>query len=199
MSLNLSNILKHPLSLIIIGFFFTQYLGGDLVENMNIKEFETQQKILFQEKLLEKQIVLSESLIVSLNEYLSACNKIEASFLNDTTGVNMNSMMESVRNSSWNSKKEVFRHQSLIFFKDEQIDALFTDIDKAQYRGSSSSNYQFIKLIRIIDKTDWVPKKQLEPIQLQLAKNRIFIQDKLKNILSAMRKEIQRTENSGED
>lgn len=132
---NGKDIFKHPAVLIILSFFCTTAIGAVLTSYYKNKEFNNQQKILFQEKLINKRIDISSSISFMISSTVKVANDFVRINKFDSRAFHAKSSeIDSIRNdwikasSSWRISKYNLRAQLSIYFDDLEVIYLFDDI-----------------------------------------------------------------------
>ncbi|NOQ28160.1 MAG: hypothetical protein GQ564_22585 [Bacteroidales bacterium] len=183
--------LKHPLTIMAMGFGLTTIVGNAYINKMDTKKFATEQKILYQEKLLDKQIALSESMIVSLKGYIGVVHSIYNAYNSGSKEVSIDDLKQELKDCNWNKNKDIIGNKSKIYFRSDSIEIYLNQIDVVMFKGAKSNKFQFYRLFLKTPFDFSKEKKERDSILIQIAKNRMKIEKELDKILNVMRAEIQ--------
>lgn len=144
-----NNLWKHPLLLMIMGFILTNVVGTRIITSFNVNEFKSKQRFLYEEKMLDHQLEVSEEFISSINDYQSKSMRVIWLYWWHCNVTNLDSLKLLLGDNMWNKNKDLIKYKSTIYYESDSIERCIDSINSIiNGPHNLSSNYLFSQLIK---------------------------------------------------
>ena len=185
--------LRHPLTLLLSGFFLTSILGTAITYCVGEREYSSRQELLYKEKDLEAKMKIIEEVNAGLGNVIASIEQLvhSAHIYKDSVEYEQNKAIYAKNILNWKYKSKSARVDISIFFQ-KDLQKIFDRIDSTLYTPSENALYITGISLVSFDYSDLeIYADSVENLCIDMMLKRNFINEQIELLSLEMGKEIQ--------